>query len=77
MMTNKAAPERAARPFLLSALDLQKEYGISRSMAYRFLNTERLPVVRIGDRRFMHRDRFEDWLSAQVDNGAEVEDEQI
>lgn len=50
---------------LLSESD-RKKYGISRSMWYRLLNREDLPVVKIGGRKFLHRDLFERWLAEQA-----------
>jgi hypothetical protein len=52
---------------LMSVHDLQKECGFSRSMSYQLLNRSDLPVIKIGDRRFMHRTKFLAWLDAQAD----------
>ncbi len=48
-------------PLLLSAKDLVK-LGITRYMAYRILNREDVPVIRIGDRKLIKQDDFFAWL---------------
>ena len=50
---------------LLSASDLQ-EMGMGRSMVYQLLNRADLPVVQIGKRKFMHREKFLEWLAGQA-----------
>ena len=50
---------------VLSAIDLQA-MGFSRPMVYQLLNRADLPVIRIGNRRFMHREKFLLWLSTQA-----------
>ena len=59
--------ERTDFPQLMTAKDLSKT-GISRDAAYRLLNRTDLPVVVIGTRRFMNRDRFFEWLDEQAAN---------
>lgn len=54
---------------LLSFQDIQA-LGFSRAMAYRLLNRHDLPVVKIGGRKFMHREKFLAWLAAQADTEA-------
>ena len=61
------ASERADYPQLMSAKDL-KNIGLSRPMAYQLLNRDDLPVVVIGGRRFMNRDRFFEWMDRQAAN---------
>lgn len=53
-------------PELLNARTLQSLYGLSRSTVYALLNRRDLPVVKIGRRRFMHRDLFAQWLAEQA-----------
>ena len=48
-------------PEILSAKDLQ-EMGFSRSMSYALFNREDIPVIRIGKRKFIRRERFMEWL---------------
>ena len=49
---------------MLTAEDLQK-FGFSRSMAYAFLNREDVPVIRIGKRKFIRKEKFLAWLEEQ------------
>ena len=51
-------------PEILSAKDLQ-EMGFSRYMSYALFNREDIPVIRIGKRKFIRRDRFMEWLAEQ------------
>ena len=37
--------------------------GFTRTMAYNILNREDVPVVKIGSRKFIQRDKFFDWLA--------------
>ena len=50
---------------VLSAKDLQK-MGFSRSMAYRLLNRADMPVLAIGDRKFMNKELFMKWLERKA-----------
>ncbi len=52
-------------PMLMSAHDLQA-MGMGRSMAYKLLNRADVPVVKIGERKFVLRDKFYAWLEAQM-----------
>ena len=47
---------------LLSAHDLQRVAGLSRRNAYALLNRDDLPVVRIGERKYLVAADFMDWL---------------
>ena len=58
-------------PKLLNAKHMQ-EMGLSRSMSYQLLNREDLPVVHIGERKFMNRDLFYTWLDLQAGGAAMV-----
>ena len=51
-----------AAPEILSAKDLQ-DMGFSRSMSYALFNREDIPVIRIGKRKFIRRERFMEWLA--------------
>ena len=51
-------------PEILSAKDLQ-EMGFSRSMSYALFNREDVPVIRIGKRKFIRREKFLEWLAEQ------------
>jgi len=61
----EAISSRTSFPALLSAKHLQA-CGMTRSMAYQLLNREELPVVKIGERLFMNRDLFFEWLDNQA-----------
>lgn len=54
-------------PFMLSANDLQA-MGFTRTMAYSILNRDDLPVVKIGNRKFIQRDKFFKWLDSKENN---------
>ena len=47
---------------ILSAKDLQ-DMGFSRSMSYALFNREDIPVICIGKRKFIRREKFLDWIA--------------
>lgn len=49
---------------MMTAADLQS-FGFTRSMAYAFLNREDVPVICIGKRKFIRREKFYEWLEKQ------------
>ena len=51
-------------PEILSAKNLQ-DMGFSRSMSYALFNREDIPVIHIGKRKFIRRERFMEWLAEQ------------
>lgn len=51
---------------MMTAEDL-RNFGFTRSMAYAFLNREDVPVIRIGKRKFIRREKFYEWLERQED----------
>lgn len=53
-------------PMMLSANDIQA-MGFTRTMAYNILNRNDVPVVKIGSRKFIQRDKFFDWLDSKED----------
>lgn len=55
---------KKATPEILSAKDLQ-EMGFSRSMSYALFNREDIPVIHIGKRKFIRREKFMEWLAEQ------------
>lgn len=59
-------------PLLMSAKDLQK-VGVTKTMAYQLLNREDIPVVCIGSRKFVNRDKFFQWLDSQTLASAQSE----
>ena len=54
-------------PIMLSANDLQA-MGFTRTMAYSILNSDDLPVVKIGNRKYIQRDKFFKWLDSKENN---------
>lgn len=52
-------------PLVMSAKDIQV-LGFSRSLAYGLLNRADVPVIVIGGRKFVQRDRFFEWLDKQA-----------
>lgn len=55
-------------PEMMTAEDLQN-FGFTRSMAYAFLNREDVPVIRVGKRKFIRREKFYEWLETQERSG--------
>ena len=51
-------------PMMLSANDIQT-MGFTRTMAYNILDCDDVPVVKIGSRKFIQRDKFFDWLDSR------------
>ena len=49
-------------PIMLNANDIVNILGISRAFAYNLLHDITLPVVVIGKRRIVNKDKFFDWL---------------
>ena len=59
MMEQEARPTQIKKyPMLLDAKDLQEAVGIPRALAYQLLNRADMPVVCLGRRKFMNRDKF-------------------
>lgn len=40
--------------------------GFSRQMAYQLLNRADVPTIQIGNRKFVHRELFQEWLRNQA-----------
>ena len=55
-------------PEMMTAEDLQN-FGFTRSMAYSFLNRKDVPVIRIGKRKFIRKEKFYEWLEEQERSG--------
>ena len=55
---------RESLSMMLSANDIQT-MGFTRTMAYNILNRDDVPVVKIGSRKFIQRDKFFDWLDSR------------
>ena len=58
---------REDMPMLLTANDLQA-MGFRRAMVYKILNSADVPVVKIGSRKFIQRDKFFEWLDSKESN---------
>ena len=53
-------------PLLLSSKDVGK-LGISRSMFYRLIHMASVPTIILGERRYIHRDKFFEWLDKNIE----------
>jgi hypothetical protein len=49
-------------PLMLNANDIMNVLGISRAFAYNIMHDKSLPVIVIGKRRIVNRDKFFKWL---------------
>ncbi len=58
-------------PMMLSANDLQ-DMGFSRTMVYKILNSKEVPVVKIGSRKFIQKDKFFKWLDSKENKNPET-----
>ena len=56
--------KKSNTPEILSANDLQ-DMGFSRSMSYALFNRDDVPVIHIGKRKFIRREKFLEWLAEQ------------
>ena len=67
IVTDEPKPiNRETLPLLLSARDVEK-LGNSRTMNYRLTYMASVPTVLLGERRYIHRDRFFEWLDQAVE----------
>ncbi len=60
--------EKNTTPEMLTAADLQ-DMGFTRSMAYAFFKRGDVPVIQIGKRKFIRREKLYEWLEAQERKG--------
>ena len=49
-------------PLMLNAIDIMNVLGISRAFAYTIMHDKSLPVIVIGKRRVVNKDKFFTWL---------------
>jgi predicted DNA-binding transcriptional regulator AlpA len=49
-------------PIMLNANDIVNVLGISRAFAYNIMHDKSLPVIVLGKRRVVNRDKFFTWL---------------
>ena len=66
--SNTESITKETLPFLLSSKEAKK-IGISRSMFYKLVNQDGNFTVKIGERLFIHRDKFFEWLDRIADCG--------
>lgn len=50
----------------MNANEVAAVLGISRSAAYALMHSEGFPVIRIGKRMVVYRDRFVEWMDKQI-----------
>ena len=63
----KLMNSRENLPMMLSANDIQA-MGFTRTMVYKILSSEEVPVVKIGSRKFVQRDKFFAWLDSKEES---------
>lgn len=54
-------------PLILNADDIASVMQISRAYAYEVLHSKSLPVIVLGKRRLVSRDKFFKWLETHVE----------
>ena len=60
-------------PITLCAEEVAQVLGISRAGAYTLMHSEGFPVIRIGKRMIVPRDKFLQWLEDQTSNPKEAD----
>ena len=53
----------------ISVMEVARKLGISRSKAYELTHRADFPVLKIGTRTIILRDKFEKWLDANINCG--------
>ena len=53
-------------PCMLSAKDVERYMRISRAEAYQQMHSEGFPLIRIGKRMIVPRDKFLEWVDNQT-----------
>lgn len=56
-------------PDMMSANYVREHWGMSKRMVYMLLNRADCGVIKIGSRKFFHRDTFLRWLADQAAAG--------
>ena len=64
-------------PIMLSADDLAAILGISRTSAYKLMQSKGFPALTLGKRVVTPRDRLIAWINTQLDGGTDEEGGQI
>ena len=62
------------KKILFDEVELGKVAHISLAQAHRLMNRDDLPIVNIGGQRYMHADRFKEWLAEHSDGKDILED---
>jgi len=61
----KVVTSKDELPIFLSAKELQ-HMGISRAISYRILNRNDIPVIHLGGKKLVDRDKFFEWIEKQT-----------
>ena len=56
---------------LYSAKELKAVTGFSQPRVYKLMHDPNMPVIKVGGRLFMHREKFQQWLAQQSTPEAE------
>ena len=57
-------------PLFLNASLVSQVLGMSISTAYELMNEPGFPVLRVGSRMVVHKDKFVEWVSQHTQGGA-------
>ena len=60
-------------PLFLNAETVAKLLGVSPSTGYELMHEKGFPVLRIGSRMVVPREKFREWVEANVEGGAASE----
>lgn len=52
-------------PIILTSLHISKILGVSRRVAYEYMERTDFPLIRIGTSKKVNRDKFFDWMEKQ------------
>ncbi|MEG1873729.1 MAG: helix-turn-helix domain-containing protein [Ruthenibacterium sp.] len=73
----QAVTSYADLPLTLSAKHLTAALGISRAGIYRLMQTPGFPLLRVGGRVLVPRERFLRWMDAQIVEKDPIQDPKI
>ncbi len=57
---------------LLSVGEAAEMLGVSRRLVYDLIHAEGFPAVKLGGRRFIHRELLAEWMKARAQKGVTV-----
>ena len=57
-------------PLFLNAKMVAEVLGVSAATGYELMHEEGFPVVRVGNRMVVPKDKFRDWVERQADGGS-------